>query len=310
MSKAPPHVPARLYVILAREAPVGVVFRRGPSKWVQIIKWNTETDTFEPGQWFHGRIYENRCDLSPDGKLLVYFASDQRPLSKSIRPDVGVGQAWTAISKPPYLTALAIWPNGGTWEGGSLFVSNNEVQISGYERRDVSLPVSLKAVPYILSARYEHDGWKTIQNLFSKWPISKRLRDAIDRISLGLPIAVELSQTVGYDDPADVLWSSWPIVLYEKTSQAPSHLVLRMVIEHVRSDESVMHTITDAAGNNHPIANAEWADIDKAGRIVFARDGKLFAASIDGGALVERELADFNANRFEPVEAPAWAKEW
>src|SRR5689334_24179596 len=46
--------PCRLFCILARDAATGVIFRRGPSRWVQLIKWNTATDTFEPGQWFHG----------------------------------------------------------------------------------------------------------------------------------------------------------------------------------------------------------------------------------------------------------------
>lgn len=39
--------PARLFVLLAREASAGVILRRGPSKWVQLIKWNTDADTFE-----------------------------------------------------------------------------------------------------------------------------------------------------------------------------------------------------------------------------------------------------------------------
>jgi hypothetical protein len=75
----------RLYVILARAAPIAVIFRRGPSRWVQIVKWSTNTDTFEEGQWFHGRIYERRCDLSPDGRLLVYFA--QKINKRTMRSD-------------------------------------------------------------------------------------------------------------------------------------------------------------------------------------------------------------------------------
>lgn len=54
-SKPPP--PCRLQVLLARRAPIGVIFRRGPSKWVQIIKWDTQRDVFEEGKWFHGHIY-------------------------------------------------------------------------------------------------------------------------------------------------------------------------------------------------------------------------------------------------------------
>jgi hypothetical protein len=67
-------VAARIFVLFARKSPTAVIFRRGPSKWVQLVKWNTKTDVFEPGQWFHGRIYERRSDLSPNGSLLVYFA--------------------------------------------------------------------------------------------------------------------------------------------------------------------------------------------------------------------------------------------
>ncbi len=109
MSVYKPPTPARLYVILAREAPVAVIFRRGPSRWVQMIKWHTDTDTFEEGQWFKGRVYESKCDLSPDGKLLIYFVLK----ANRVHPDYGY--TWTAISKPPYFTALALWKELGTW---------------------------------------------------------------------------------------------------------------------------------------------------------------------------------------------------
>jgi len=61
-----------MYAILPRKAPFGAVFRRGPSKSVLLIGWNTSNDTFQQGQWLRGRIYERRCDLSPDGN---YFTS-------------------------------------------------------------------------------------------------------------------------------------------------------------------------------------------------------------------------------------------
>lgn len=97
MPKQPtPSAPYRLYVILAREAPIAVIFRRGPSKRVQIVKWDTATDTFTPGQWFHGRIYERRSDLSLDGKLLVYFAMNLR--TRNLHSDYSY--AWTAVSRP------------------------------------------------------------------------------------------------------------------------------------------------------------------------------------------------------------------
>ena len=120
-------VPARLFLIFARKSPTAVIFRRGPSKWVQLIKWNTDRDTFEPGQWFNGRIYERRSDLSPDGSLLIYFAQKITARSKK---DTEYTYAWTAISRPPFLTALALWPKGDCWHGGGLFKNSKVVLLN------------------------------------------------------------------------------------------------------------------------------------------------------------------------------------
>jgi len=117
----------RIFAILARSAPVGVILRRGPSKQVQLIKWNLGSDTLEYGQWFKGRIYERRCDLSPSGELLLYFAAKYKEPLRS----------WTAISKPPYLTALALWPKGDGWGGGGLFDSELSVQLNHRPGEDV-----------------------------------------------------------------------------------------------------------------------------------------------------------------------------
>ena len=116
----------RIFVILARDAEIGIILRRGPSKWVQIIRWDTGRDTFEDGAWFHGRIYEEACDVSPDGQLFVYFAAkhDRHGV------DDEYGYAWTAVSRPPWLYALALWPSQfGTWPGGGRFSGNSELNL-------------------------------------------------------------------------------------------------------------------------------------------------------------------------------------
>src|SRR5690348_8911615 len=99
---------ARLYGIVARAARRAVIFRRGPSRRVRLLVWDLKADTIEAGQWFKGRIYARRCDLTPCGDKLVYFAASFR------KPFY----AWTAISRPPYLTALALWPKDDCWGGG------------------------------------------------------------------------------------------------------------------------------------------------------------------------------------------------
>src|SRR5690606_15991035 len=118
--------PSRLYVLLARKARVGVILRRGPSKWVQVIRWSTSSDAFEDGQWFHGRIYERRCDLSPDGRLFLYFAAKFH----RAQAQGSYTYSWTAVSKPPWLTAIALWPKGDAWHGGGLFESNTALMLN------------------------------------------------------------------------------------------------------------------------------------------------------------------------------------
>ncbi|MFK3779741.1 hypothetical protein [Agrobacterium sp. NPDC089420] len=127
-------VPAapRLYAILARSARTGVIFRRGPSRQVQLIRWDLRNDTFEHGQWLKGRIYERRCDLSPSGELLVYFAATNRAPYGS----------WTAISKPPFFTALALWPKGDAWGGGGIFESEKTLLLNHSIGDDVSFQLA------------------------------------------------------------------------------------------------------------------------------------------------------------------------
>lgn len=107
----------KLYVIPARDEPVAVVLRRGPSAWYHVILWQTRGDTFSHGAWFRGRIYENKCDLSPDGSLFIYF------VHQGNRSGTEFTHAWTAISRPPWLHALVLWPQGTTYGGGGQFTA-------------------------------------------------------------------------------------------------------------------------------------------------------------------------------------------
>jgi hypothetical protein len=119
MSRNPPS--PRLFIITAAAADIAVVFRRGPSSWWHLLKWDMTHDTFEPGAWLRGRIYPEKCDLSPDGALLLYFVHQGRKFGTSYT------DAWTGVSRPPWLTALALWPWGTTYGGGGRFVGNRHV---------------------------------------------------------------------------------------------------------------------------------------------------------------------------------------
>jgi hypothetical protein len=65
------------------------------------------------------------------------------------------------------------------------------------------------------------------------------------------------------------------------------------------------------SGAEVEVRGAEWADWDHAGRLVFARGGKLFASDVSSfPEISESQLADFNSLKPEPCESPDWARRW
>jgi hypothetical protein len=110
----------RLFAIVAREARVAVVFRRGPSKSVRMIRWDLASDAITLGQWLWGRVYQERCGISPDGKLVVYFCG-------KFGTKLGT---FTAVCRPPFFTALALWPEGSTYGGGGFFPDNKQLVLN------------------------------------------------------------------------------------------------------------------------------------------------------------------------------------
>lgn len=107
----------RLFGIPARDAPVVAVLRRGPSDWSHVGRWDLDTLTYESGAWLHGTIYPQRCDLSPDGRWLCWFG-----LKAGGR--WSAGSTYVALSRLPWLTALAAWGTDGTWSRGLHFVTD------------------------------------------------------------------------------------------------------------------------------------------------------------------------------------------
>ncbi len=109
----------RVHIEFSSASKTAAILRRGPRDWVRLLAWNTADDRISPGSWFHGRIYEEGCSVSPDGKLFAYCATKYGgPKTR------GVHHTWAAISKLPWLTALALWPQSDTWSRRAKFVDD------------------------------------------------------------------------------------------------------------------------------------------------------------------------------------------
>lgn len=114
----------RLHLFFATENDRALILRQGPSRQFRMILWHRDTDTFEDGQWIKSKVYVERCGLSPDGRHFIFFALDGRWSSDA-------RGSFTALSRPPYWTALALFPEGDTWGGGGVFLDDRHYWASG-----------------------------------------------------------------------------------------------------------------------------------------------------------------------------------
>ena len=64
----------RLQVLLAKNADIGIVFRRGPAAWWHILKWDRAKFSLGPGAWLKGTLYPTRSAVSHDGRVIACYA--------------------------------------------------------------------------------------------------------------------------------------------------------------------------------------------------------------------------------------------
>ncbi|MGP1356543.1 hypothetical protein [Roseicyclus sp.] len=120
----------RLHLFFATENDRAVILRQGPSRLFRMILWHRDTDRFEDGQWLKHKVYVERCDLSPDGRHFLFFALDGKWGGAA-------GGSYTAISRPPFFTARVLHPQGDTWGGGGVFLSNDTYAVDGCGADDI-----------------------------------------------------------------------------------------------------------------------------------------------------------------------------
>jgi hypothetical protein len=267
--------PARLHVLLARDAPVGVVIRRGPSKSVCSVLWDRDSDKFTLAQWLRGRIYERRADLSPDGRHMIYFAMNGKWRSE-------VNGSWTAISRAPWLKALTLFAKGDCWNGGGLFVSN--------------------------STYWLNDGYGHIKKVRDDSGLRRQLGYLIDR-RRGECTGVYYPRLIrdGWVQQDQLAAGKWQIcTIFQK--DAGSWILRKYAHEQTGSppgkgcywDEHEL----ERGERRIVVPDWEWAEIDGKD-LVWAAKGCLFRARLHTNGLGQpRMLYDFNDMKFEARAAP------
>lgn len=256
--------PPRLYCIRARHAPVAVVFRRGPSDWYHVLRWDLTSLKIEPGAWVKAKMFPTRCDLSDDGKLLLYF------LSGKFNGNVGI---FVGVSHVPGLHPLHQWEEANTYCRGWHFVEAASSHGIG-DVMDISVGDSQVRVQENEPVTFLNElrrGWAYTPDCPPRAPDDRwdELRDVVIERSVG-DLRLRLARHRGGSC--------------------------------VEIGEGRSYTLVSPSGEQ-PLEEASWADLDDQGRLLIAtRTGHLRIEDVRDGHRHTIETHDLCGMTPKPTE--------
>jgi hypothetical protein len=244
------------------------------------------------GQWLKGRIYEHRCDLSPSGQKLIYFAAKYGTEMRT----------WTAVSRPPFLTALALWPKGDAWGGGGLFENERVIQLN-HGKLESKLAEEFKLPKTITVEKFgERSGRGEDEPI---WPTRLR-RDGWECTQRGKWKEHSWRKKVAWEAEVPEVWA-----------KQLGHLTLQMILDGVHERDGtwyvMRHRMVDAKGDVVlDLDRSDWADWSRSGELLYAKEGCLFKVAIgkQDRPGKPKQLIDLSKLEFSSVEAPPKAKVW
>jgi len=186
-----------------------------------------------------------------------------------------------------------LWPKGNCWYGGGIFEDNERIflnhQPDEAEPHPKHQPEGLNVVANpdargeddpIYSLRLTRDGWK----LTKEWVFHYKSGGFVT------------------EQPE------------ERVLCNPKEKYLELVMRRslsgfcYREEYEVLNT---KLGRRTPLMNAECASWDQRGRLALLSQGKLYIGRLDeDNELRQEELRDFNNQKPQEIDSPAWAKRW
>src|SRR3954453_20808828 len=133
----PRHYKSRIHLLLAKNAPTVVILQRKRAKLFHVILVDADKRRIEQGSWFRGKLYALRCDVSFDGKHMVYLAMGSQ------------GNTWNGVCRLPWLATQTEAENLGAWFGGGYFADKKVLRTNGWGRPDFN-PATRTGAPFTL----------------------------------------------------------------------------------------------------------------------------------------------------------------
>jgi hypothetical protein len=242
---------------------------------MHVGRWDLRTPAYEPGAWLRGTIYPQRCDVSPDGRWLAYFA---------LKASAGwaLGSTYIAISNLPWLAAVAAWATDGTWTRGVRFVEDRSVwdlpEPDHGDVRDIRARFGLRMSRADSFAVERRRGW------------------------------VESARTPRRSP--DDAWDEQRGDRIEMEKARPGEGSVKLLVRGRYAGRRELHGFDadiryeiDRAGERQRLDHVQWADWDDRGRLLVATaEGRLQIRGADGTVEWEADEAAFAPH---PVQTPS-----
>ena len=251
----------KTYLLFAKDAPVGVVFYRKSRLTTYCLHYDYESKgngfrcKLTRGSRFYGRIFPERCDLSPDGALMVYFAMRGMKTAGSADPST-----WSAVCTPPWLKAHLFFPNNSTWGGGGVFLRDRRLVV-------FDSPPKAAGPEYSRFRGYE-----------------------IVRDTKALPVS-EIDILKRRFQPPAVIKTPCPVGAGRKPRPV---LVKTLKPDHLGDYDRFDYVLQDTSGNDvegvEEIVLANWAGWDNFGRLVVVAGRCLKIYDVEAGRRLEKPV--------------------
>lgn len=273
-----------LYVLPATRAPIAAVFVRAPDKWWLVARWDLQTGELARGAWLRGNLYPRRTEISPDGEVLCYFLTKQ-----SSRPFMGMTgfQTFSAVSKLPWVTALAAWREQGTWTRGHHFVPAGTWDIGDPQHGDATPLRARWGLAKTEPAQYANElrrGWVQHETCppraaDDKWDEQRSVVLAKERSTSGARLVL-VDQGLDFETPGSI------------EGRLPEYRL-------------------EASGRTEVLDEVVWADWHPAGMLLVATDdARLQIREVEGTKTTVLREHDLSEIEPAPGPSPEWAQRW
>lgn len=272
----------RVFCVPDPESRVAAVIQKQSRKWWRLGRWDFSSGAYEEGAWFRGILYPQRCDLSPGGRWFSYFA--YQPNSSWLP-----GETYNAVSRLPWLKALAAWREIGTYSRGQHFGPDPAAWPAGAPAvGDISILDSVGGMVTTNADQFAVErrrGWAE-------------------------------SASIPPRDPADMWDQRHDVVMVKPSPDAECDAVLS-----VRSRFAGHRTCPTSCppdptayslwydGRTGVLTGVQWADWTFDGRLAVVTGSGLLQILDGGGQRVVREVR-LGEDIPRPRPAPSWAAEW